>query len=353
MDYFPAFLDLKDRACLIVGGGPVALRKARLLNSAGARLTIVAPETCTDLRDFALQNGHTIVQRRYRPSDTKGRWLVISATGDADVEQAVFRDASDAGVFCNSVDDIENCSYITPAIVDRSPVVVAISSGGAAPVLARKLRAEIETLLPAGISALASLARDWRDRVGMRIGDLLGRRRLLGVGFRRTGRQHGNRGRPCRREGEMRELMHHPAPRQHGEAWLVGAGPGDPGSAHNPCTANPADCRCHPARPAGLRRSAGTRAARCRPDLCGQDSRLSLEFTAGDKRAPGQPREFGQTRLPPKGRRSVSSSGAAGRRLKPSGAPACAIRSFPALPRPPVVPPTPGFRSRIATCRNP
>jgi len=229
VDYFPAFLDLKDRACLIVGGGPVALRKARLLNSAGARLTIVAPETCTDLRDFALQNGHTIVQRRYRPSDTKGRWLVISATGDADVEQAVFRDASDAGVFCNSVDDIENCSYITPAIVDRSPVVVAISSGGAAPVLARKLRAEIETLLPAGISALASLARDWRDRVGMRIGDLLGRRRFWESVFDGPAASHALVGERQKAEAIMCELLESSAAEQKGEAWLVGAGPGDPG----------------------------------------------------------------------------------------------------------------------------
>lgn len=229
MDYFPAFLNLKDRACLIVGGGPVALRKARLLNAAGARITLVAPEICADLRDFALQNGHTILQRYYRPSDVKGHWLVISATGDAAVEQAVFRHASEAGVFCNSVDDIANCSYITPAIVDRSPIVVAISSGGAAPVLARKLRAQIETLLPNGISALASLARDWRDRVGLRIGDLLGRRRFWESVFDGPAASHAMAGEREKAETIMSELLESSVAEQTGEAWLVGAGPGDPG----------------------------------------------------------------------------------------------------------------------------
>ncbi len=144
MDYFPAFLDLKERSCLIVGGGPVALRKARLLNSAGARLTVVAPDISRGLSEFVANSGrehkHEIIRRRFRPSDVIGRWLVVSATGDIAVDHAVFRHASDAGIFCNSVDDVANCSYITPAIVDRSPIVVAISSAGAAPVLARKLR---------------------------------------------------------------------------------------------------------------------------------------------------------------------------------------------------------------------
>jgi uroporphyrin-III C-methyltransferase/precorrin-2 dehydrogenase/sirohydrochlorin ferrochelatase len=169
------------------------------------------------------------VQRYYRPSDVKGHWLVVSATGDAAVEQAVFRHASDAGIFCNSVDDIANCSYITPAIVDRSPIVVAISSGGAAPVLARKLRAQIETLLPNGISALASLARDWRDRVGLRIGDLLGRRRFWESVFDGPAASHAIAGEREKAESIMRELLESGAAEQKGEAWLVGAGPGDPG----------------------------------------------------------------------------------------------------------------------------
>lgn len=231
MDYFPAFLDLRDRSCLIVGGGPVALRKARLLNSAGARISVVAPDVSRDLSEFIANNehGHEIISRRFRPSDVIGRWLVVSATGDVPVDQAVFRHASDAGIFCNSVDDVANCSYITPAIVDRSPIIVAISSAGAAPVLARKLREQIERLLPAGLSTLASLARDWRDRVRQRIGDLLGRRRFWEAVFEGPAASHAMAGDIDAAEALMTELLDSSAADQRGEAWLVGAGPGDPG----------------------------------------------------------------------------------------------------------------------------
>ena len=140
MDYFPAFLDLNDRPCLVVGGGGIALRKARLLASAGARITIVAPEMSDELIQHAAESGHRLLLRDFRPSDVRNNWLVVSATGRPEIEQAVYRHASDAGIFCNGVDNIANCSYITPAIVDRGPIVVAISSGGSAPVLARKLK---------------------------------------------------------------------------------------------------------------------------------------------------------------------------------------------------------------------
>ena len=149
MDYFPAFLDLRDRACLVVGGGVVAERKFRLLASAGAVITVVAPDISDAISALATAGRHRLVRREFRPVDVLGRWLVVSATGDAAVERAVYDHASAAGVFCNGVDDLSNCSFITPAIVDRSPVIVAISSGGTAPVLARKLRAQIELLLPA------------------------------------------------------------------------------------------------------------------------------------------------------------------------------------------------------------
>ncbi len=229
MDYFPAFLDLKSRSCLIVGGGPVALRKARLLHSAGARISVVAPEVCGDLLEFVSNYDHELISRRYRSSDVNGRWLIVSATDDAIVERRVFQDASNAGVFCNGVDDVANCSYITPAIVDRSPIVVAISSGGVAPVLARKLRAQIELLLPAGISNLAALAGVWRERVRAQIGDLLSRRRYWEAVFDGPAASRAIAGDIDAAERDMTDLLGTASQNQAGEAWLVGAGPGDPG----------------------------------------------------------------------------------------------------------------------------
>lgn len=229
MDYFPAFLNLHDRPCLVVGGGDIALRKIRLLSAAGARVTIVAPNISSALDEFATRSDLRVLQRAFAGPDVLGNWLVVSATGIPAVERLVFEHASAAGIFCNGVDDIANCSYITPAIVDRSPIVVAISSGGAAPVLARKIREQIERLLPVGLSHLGKLARSWRDRVGERLHDLLSRRRFWEAVFDGPAASEAIAGNTAAAEQRMSELLEAAGEPQAGEAWLVGAGPGDPG----------------------------------------------------------------------------------------------------------------------------
>ena len=228
VDYFPAFLNLRDRPCLIVGGGDIALRKARLMASAGARLSIVAPVCTPATILFANDHNVTLINREFQPSDITGHWLVVSATGKPDVERAVFHHATEAGVFCNGVDNIEHCSYITPAIVDRGAVVVAISSGGAAPVLARKLREQIEAVLPVGISRLGALASRWRDRVRARFGDLLSRRRFWESVFDGPVASAAIDGDIAAAESLLDAMLSAPESDQPGEAWLVGAGPGDP-----------------------------------------------------------------------------------------------------------------------------
>lgn len=230
MDYFPAFLDLHGRRCLVVGGGDIALRKARLLAAAGAAVDIVATEVSPAVAEFAAQHSMPVTEREFRTADIAGHWLVVSATGDAAVERLVFETATAEGVFCNSVDDKSNCSYITPAIVDRSPIVVAVSSGGSAPVLARQLRAKIETLLPRDFGRLASLARHWREHVAGRIDSLLGRRRFWESVFDGPARDYAIGGYIDEAEREMARLLVEFEGRKadRGEAWLVGAGPGDP-----------------------------------------------------------------------------------------------------------------------------
>ena len=148
MEYFPAFLDLDGKPVLVVGGGEVAARKARLLLAASAAVTVVAPELGPTMQAFADAGKLEHRGDRYQPGDLDGAWLVVSATGDPAVETQVYDDATARRIFCNAVDQQDNCSYITPAIVDRSPVVVAISTAGSAPVLARRIRARIEALLP-------------------------------------------------------------------------------------------------------------------------------------------------------------------------------------------------------------
>jgi uroporphyrin-III C-methyltransferase/precorrin-2 dehydrogenase/sirohydrochlorin ferrochelatase len=230
VDYFPAFLNLRGRQCLIVGGGDVALRKARLLLSAGAVVRVVAPETNSAFAEFLDRNAVRVMRRKFRDCDVVGNWLVVSATGDVAVEKAVYEAATAAGVFCNSVDDKSNCSYMTPAIVDRSPVVIAVSSGGGAPVLARRIRAKIEMLLPKKLGRLASLASQWRTRVMGRLDNLVSRRRFWEAVFDGPVADFIIGGHIDKAEQEMARLLadFERAPLQPGKAWLVGAGPGDP-----------------------------------------------------------------------------------------------------------------------------
>ncbi len=230
MDYFPAFLRLDGKRCLVVGGGDIATRKARLLLDAGAHLRVVAPQIGAGMANLAGRGRVRLERRKFLDSDVEKCWLVVSASGVPAVEKRVFAAANSAGVFCNAVDDKENCSYITPAIVDRSPIIVAISSSGSTPVLAKKIRARIESLLPAGIGQVAEFLGKWRKRVRQEISDLSTRLHFWErVAESRVaadiydGKIDSANKTIVRMLGDYRDSA-----ATVGEAWLVGAGPGDP-----------------------------------------------------------------------------------------------------------------------------
>ncbi len=232
MDYFPAFLKLDDKPCLLVGGGAVAARKAKALLAAGATLTIVSPEVVPAIDEMlAVSKRARLISRRFEASDVVGNWLVVSATSDALVEQEVATASEAHRVFCNAVDKRQNCSFITPAIVDRSPLLVAVSSGGHAPVLARKIRARIESMLPATTGELASLAGRWRARVALRYGDFRSRLRFWDSFFDGPIASEMLSGRGGNVDGLVADLLSRDVEDElaSGEAWLVGAGPGDSG----------------------------------------------------------------------------------------------------------------------------
>jgi uroporphyrin-III C-methyltransferase/precorrin-2 dehydrogenase/sirohydrochlorin ferrochelatase len=231
VDYFPAFLDLGGRACLLVGAGEVAHRKARLLLAAGARLTVVAPQACPQIETLAAAGRLRLLRRRFAPADVTGNWLVVCAAGASAVRRSVRAAAETARVFCNCVDDVAASSYITPAVVDRGAIVVAVSSGGTAPVLARRIRARIEALLPAGIGQLAALAGRWRRKITERIPDAAARRRFWERLFDSRVADELRCGRPEAAERRIEALLDRgdaPAP-ERGMALLVGAGPGAAG----------------------------------------------------------------------------------------------------------------------------
>ena len=148
MDFLPVFLRIKQQRALVVGGGQVALRKVHMLLRAEARIRLVAPEIVPELQQLLKDRQHQIEQRDFFEQDLEGCKLVIAATADSAVNMAVFMAASKRHLPVNVVDQPELCSFIFPSIVDRSPLVIAVSSGGASPVHARLLRARLETFIP-------------------------------------------------------------------------------------------------------------------------------------------------------------------------------------------------------------
>ena len=226
MQFLPLFHKLQDRPVLVIGGGEVALRKARLLSDAGAVLRVVAPEIRSELQELAGPGG--IFLRGYASSDLQGVALVIAATDDVPLNAQISAEAQALGIPVNVVDAPALCSVIFPAIVDRSPLIVAISSGGDAPVLARLIRAKIETWIPATYGQLANLGKRFRERVKQLFPDVQQRRVFWEDVFQGQSAESVFAGKPEEGERLLEERLAGAAPRALGEVYLVGAGPGDP-----------------------------------------------------------------------------------------------------------------------------
>lgn len=228
MDFFPLFCHLQHKPVLIVGGGEVALRKARLLLDAKAKVTINAPHLEPQLMSWAEQGLLTICSAEFHPDLLDGKWLVIAATDRTEVNEQVFSEANRRQIFCNVVDSPSHCSAIMPAVIDRSPLMVAISTAGTAPVLSRQLREKIEAMLPQHLGQLATLAGQLRDKI-KQIPDKLARRQVWERLFshERLSQQLA-RGQYQAAEESVAELLNEPQQSQ-GSVTLVGAGPGDAG----------------------------------------------------------------------------------------------------------------------------
>jgi uroporphyrin-III C-methyltransferase/precorrin-2 dehydrogenase/sirohydrochlorin ferrochelatase len=178
MRWFPLFLDLRGRRVVVVGGGPVAERKIDLLAQAGARMHVVAPSLSARLAARVVAGELTHVPREFLAGDLDGARLVIGATGAPLVNRAIAIAAEARNILVNVVDDARLSTGILPAIVDRSPLVIAIGTEGSAPALARHVRAHIESLVDESLGRLAAFLARWRDRIRRRVHDLDARRRL-------------------------------------------------------------------------------------------------------------------------------------------------------------------------------
>ena len=228
MRHFPAFISLHDRRAVVVGGGEAACRKVELLRGAGAKVTVVAPALDGALAASVVRGEATWAERAFAPSDLDGAALAIAATGEEPVDRIVAQAARARGVPVNVVDNAALSTFIVPAIIDRDPVVIAVSSGGAAPTLAQALKATIEAAVPAGIGRLADFAQAFRAAVKNAVPG-----RSARLAFWR-GFWHGpiaarvlNGDETGAREAMLAYVNRRVVP-PAGAVAIVGAGPGDP-----------------------------------------------------------------------------------------------------------------------------
>lgn len=228
MDYLPLFHKLQGRVVLLVGGGEMALRKARLLLETGARLRVVAPWVSDELQSLLAAKQGQCVLREYQAADMQGCCLVLATTDQPAVNLTIAEHAQALGIPVYAVGAPELSSIIFPAIVDRSPLIVAVSSAGHAPVLARLARAKIETWLPASYGRLAGLAAKFRDQVKTLLPHVQPRRVFWEDVFQGQIAEHVFAGRMHQAEQLLHEKISGAQNQVVGEVYLVGAGPGDP-----------------------------------------------------------------------------------------------------------------------------
>ncbi len=230
MDFLPIFYDIREKPCLVVGGGSIAARKVGLIRQAGARVTVVSPELGHELAAQVEAAEIQYIRRTFDDNDINGYVLVIAATSDLKVNQRVSEVANSRNIPVNVVDKPELCTFILPSIVDRSPVQIAVSTGGASPVLARLLRSRLENCTPAAYGRLARLVEQHRKRVKERF-PKTGQRRIFWENvLQGPVAEMVFAGRDDEAKKKLYEALEEIAeiPEFNGEVYLVGAGPGDP-----------------------------------------------------------------------------------------------------------------------------
>jgi len=225
MDFLPIFLNVKGKLCLVVGGGEVAARKAGVLLDAGAKVRVVAPQIRSALSE---QHDVESIVARFEALHLDGIALVIAATDDRSVNQQVSMQARARNIPVNVVDDPQLCSFIMPAILDRSPLMVAFSSGGASPVLTRMMRGMLESMIPQNYSRLAAFAERFRQQVKQRVTNPAKRRIFWENALEGVVAEKVLTGDENSAVAMLQKMLEDEDNIQRGEVYLVGAGPGDP-----------------------------------------------------------------------------------------------------------------------------
>jgi uroporphyrin-III C-methyltransferase/precorrin-2 dehydrogenase/sirohydrochlorin ferrochelatase len=228
MDFLPIFMNIRGQRCLVVGGGEVAARKTALLQEAGADILVVSPALSSSLAGQLQQGRVTYREGTFEAADLDGVILVIAATDDEAVNRQVSALARARALPVNVVDNPELCSFIVPSIIDRSPVQIAVSTGGASPVLARLLRTRLESLIPSTYGRLATMVDGFRDRVKARFTEVNARRNFWEQVLEGRIAELVFAGKDEDAEAELEKALAAGGEQKVGEVYLIGGGPGDP-----------------------------------------------------------------------------------------------------------------------------
>jgi len=229
MQALPIFFNITNRLCVVVGGGDVAARKVTMLLKANAAVTLVAPEICHELQALADAGRIKLMRGSYDAAQLEGACMAVAATDNEAVNEIVSRDAKALNIPVNVVDAPHLCTFTMGSIIDRSPVVIAVSSEGNAPVLARHVRTKIETMLPAGYGRIAGIAGEFRDKVKAKFATMQERRRFWEDVFQGPMVERVLAGQEQAARDLLQSLIdNQDASASKGEVFLVGAGPGDP-----------------------------------------------------------------------------------------------------------------------------
>ena len=229
MQHLPIFFEIKQQLCLVVGGGEVASRKVSLLLRAQAKVKVVSPTICESLANLNARGEIQFIKKTYSNDELKGVILVVAATNDKQINKQICLDARALNLPVNVVDNPSDGTFIMPSIIDRSPVVVAVSTGGASPVLARLVKNRLESLIPHGYSRLAGLAEKFRNKVKKSLLNNSDKRRFWDSVLQGSVAEHVFAGHMEKAEQIMQEELDKSGSQTvMGEVYLVGAGPGDP-----------------------------------------------------------------------------------------------------------------------------
>lgn len=225
MRLFPVFADLRDRPVLVVGGGSVALRKTMALREAGALVTVGALRHRPELQQLEREGVIVCKLGEFTPEWLNGMWLVIAATNDRRLNADVAEAAQTRHIWCNVVDDPGLSSFQVPSIINREPLVIAVSSSGAAPMLARRVRERIEALFDHSLGELAKFAGRYREAIRVRYADLGQRRRFYDWLFEGPVAGLLRSGKAAEADAAVTAALQI-EPMLHGRVVFVGVGPG-------------------------------------------------------------------------------------------------------------------------------